>query len=307
MNTTQLRYFLELSQTLNYSAAAQRLYVTQPTLSRSIMALEDEIGAKLFCRENGNVSLTPAGQLLLRELQPIAMRYESLLQRVRAVGNGMAGELHIALSTEQQMPDTLLQAIKSFSNAYPNVEFLLSRMDTHFLMAAFQEETVDLAVGLEFTSQRNVPGNMPMEYVLLEQEQPCLVRSAVGKSPTTMTITTEECKQILSKTKLIFPSSKYLGDETADPMVPLREMLHQPELLPDIRYARDANAVALYVAAGLGVTIANKSHGITRENGVDVLEILGAEPYRKVLEYRTDSRNPILARFLESLTKRIHY
>lgn len=48
MNTTQLRYFMELSKTLNYSTAAQQLFITQPTLSRSIMALEDEVGAKLF-------------------------------------------------------------------------------------------------------------------------------------------------------------------------------------------------------------------------------------------------------------------
>lgn len=78
-------------------------------------------------------------------------------------------------------------------------------------------------------------------------------------------------------------------------------MLHLPELLPDVRYVRDANAVSMYVAAGLGVTIANKTHSITRENGVDVLEILGAVPYRKVLEYRADCRNPILARFLDRL------
>ena len=51
MNTTQLHYFLTLSQTLNYSTAAQQLFITQPTLSRSIMALEDEIGTKLFFRE----------------------------------------------------------------------------------------------------------------------------------------------------------------------------------------------------------------------------------------------------------------
>ena len=143
MNTTQLRYFLELAQTLNYSAAAQQLYVTQPTLSRSIMSLEEEIGAKLFYRENGNVSLTPAGRLLRQEVLPLSMRYEGMLRRVRNVGNGLAGELHIALSEEQQLPSSLLFAIKSFSAAYPYVEFRFSRMNTNLIRVASQEETLD--------------------------------------------------------------------------------------------------------------------------------------------------------------------
>ena len=79
MNTTQLHYFMTLSQTLNYSTAAQQLFITQPTLSRSIMALEDEIGTKLFFRENGNVSLTPAGKLMQEELKPLSARYETML------------------------------------------------------------------------------------------------------------------------------------------------------------------------------------------------------------------------------------
>lgn len=299
MNTTQLRYFLELAQTLNYSAAAQQLYVTQPTLSRSIMSLEEEIGAKLFYRENGNVSLTPAGRLLRQEVLPLSMRYEGMLRRVRNVGNGLAGELHIALSEEQQMPSSLLFAIKSFSAAYPNVEFRFSRMNTNLIRVAFQEETLDLAVGLEFVPRKNNTGMT--KFLLLEQERPCLVRAFTGEQGATMTITPRECQAILGKKKLVFPSPQFLGDQTADPVEPLREMLHLPELTPDVNYVQDANAVSLYVAAGLGVTIVNQSHSITRENGVGVQEILGAEPYRKVLEYRADCRNPILARFLDRL------
>ena len=263
------------------------------------MALEDEVGAKLFHRESGNVSLTPAGQLLLQDLEPLAIRYEGLLQRVRNLGNGLAGEIHIALSNEQQMPDALLRAVKCFSSAYPNVEFQFSRMNTGNLMTALREETVDLAAGLEFAGHEKAAQSAQYRFILLEKEQPCLVRAAVSKRQSAMLITTEECRRFLNKSKLIFPSPRVMGAEMANPVEPLREMLHLPDLMPNVHYVRDANAVSLYVSAGIGVTIANKSHSIAKENGVEILEIIGAEPYRKVLQYRTDSRNPVLGRFLE--------
>lgn len=301
MNTAQLRYFLELARTLNYSAAAQNLYMTQPTLSRSIMALEDEIGAKLFFRDSGNVTLTPAGQLLRQELEPLSVRYEGMLRRVKNLGSGLAGELHITLSNEQQMPEPLLSAVKAFGAEYPNVEFQFSRMDIQSIITALKEESADLSVGLVFDRQKSMLHGMAVESVLLEREQPCLIRAALGARPASMTITQEEAREILEHTRLVFPSPKYLADNTADPVASLREMLHLPQLMPEVQYVRDSNAVSLYVAAGRGVTITNKSHSITRENAVDVLEILGAEPYRKAIQYRADSRNPILARFLDQL------
>ena len=305
MNTTQLKHFLELSRTLNFSTAAQQLYITQPTLSRSILALEDEIGAKLFHRGSGNVSLTPAGQLFLQDLEPLAMRYDGLLQRVRNLGTGLAGELHIALSDEQQMPDVLLRGVKRFSAAYPSVEIQFSRMNTGDLMTALREETVDLAVGLGFIGYDRVTGGKLYEHILLENEAPCLVRAAANEHGDKMTLTTRECQRILERETLIFPSPKYLGDETANPVEPLRVMLRIPDLEPKTRYVRDGAAVSLYVSAGMGITIANKSHSLAHENGVEVLEILGAEPYRKVLQFRSDCRNPVLGRFLELLKEEI--
>lgn len=303
MNTTQLKYFLELSRTLNYSTAAQQLYITQPTLSRSIMALEDELGAKLFHRESGSVSLTPAGRLFLQDMEPLAIRYDGLLQRVRNLGSGLAGEIHIALSNEQQMPDSLIKAIKAFSADHPNVEFHFSRMSTAAMMTALREEAIDLSVTLEFVGNGQISHGFRLEGILLEKEQPCLVRASVKKEPSFLPITREECHRILSSAKLVFPSPKFVGDEMANPVEPLREMLHLPELSPNVLYIRDADSVSLYVAAGIGVTIANRTHTITKENGVDVLEILGAEPYRKILQYRADSRNPVLGRFLECVMK----
>lgn len=299
MNTTQLKYFVTLARTLNYSTAAAQLYVTQPTLSRSIMALEDEIGTKLFYRESGKVALTPAGELFLHDMEPLALRYGGLLQRVQNLGKGLAGTLHIALASEQQMPARLLDQIRVFSATYPAVELRFSRMDTSAIPMALMEETVDLAVCLDFGwMRRDAPS--PVEVLLLEEERPCLVRSATtSQSHGALIVTPNECMHLLENTRLIFPSSQHLGAGTADPVEPLRSMLHLPELEPTVIYVQDPDAVSLYVTAGMGVTITNCSNTIAQEKNIDLLEILSAEPFRKVLKYRAESRNPVLGRFLE--------
>ena len=68
MNTTQVKCFLALAETLNFTKAAARLYMSQPGLSRQISSLEQELNTQLFIRGQKGVSMTPAGALLAREL-----------------------------------------------------------------------------------------------------------------------------------------------------------------------------------------------------------------------------------------------
>ena len=71
MELRVLRYFLMIAREESITRAAQLLHVTQPTLSRQIQDLEDELGAKLFVRGNHRIVLTPDGLLLRRRAQEI--------------------------------------------------------------------------------------------------------------------------------------------------------------------------------------------------------------------------------------------
>ena len=62
MTTQQMEYFLALAQKLNFSAVAERFFISQPTLSRQISNMEQELNAQLFIRKNNTVSLTQAGE-----------------------------------------------------------------------------------------------------------------------------------------------------------------------------------------------------------------------------------------------------
>lgn len=71
MELRHIRYFLVLAEELNFSRSAERLHITQPSLSRQIQELEKEIGAPLFYRTKRQVTLTNAGKVLVKKANEI--------------------------------------------------------------------------------------------------------------------------------------------------------------------------------------------------------------------------------------------
>lgn len=75
MNTVQMEYFIKAAQLLNFTEAAEQLYVTQPSLSRQIIAIENELNMQLFIRKNNTVQLTQAGNVLYQGLKKVHKSY----------------------------------------------------------------------------------------------------------------------------------------------------------------------------------------------------------------------------------------
>ena len=297
MNTVQLEIFLTMAETLNYTTAARKLYMTQPTVSRNISSLEVEIGAKLFLRENNAVSLTPAGELLARELAPMQLQYADLLQRVKNRGAGLAGEIRLGVASEQQLPWNLLEAIRNFSAAHGDVEFQFFRMSADELSSALLDGRIDAAVQLGIR-EAELPSR---QAVLLAEEPACLAAARSADAPARRAITAEECREILGKTRLVFPRTPQAGalHDGIDPVRRLQQMLGLDALTADVQYIADASAIAFHVAAGLGVTVVNSGHTLARDPGIMLLELEGAEKFQKILLWYAEQKNPVFSRFLE--------
>jgi DNA-binding transcriptional LysR family regulator len=89
MELRQLRYFVAVAETGNISRAAQKMFLTQPALSRQVKALEYEVGQCLLERKAHSIRLTPAGETLLREARELFQRADQMLERVRAAGQSV--------------------------------------------------------------------------------------------------------------------------------------------------------------------------------------------------------------------------
>src|ERR1700756_4292754 len=90
-----LRYFVAVAEDLHFGKAADRLGISQPPLSQQILALEREIGARLFERTNRRVELTSAGKLFLKEASEIIRKVDSATALAERVHRGQLGELRI--------------------------------------------------------------------------------------------------------------------------------------------------------------------------------------------------------------------
>lgn len=120
MKLDYLREFLVLGDSLNYSAAAKKLFITQPSLSKHIARLEEELGVRLFVRDTHQVALTDAGKECLSEVRGIVEKYDDLIHRMEASNRGMSGTVRIGF-LNYTMGEYVSPVIERIEELYPNM------------------------------------------------------------------------------------------------------------------------------------------------------------------------------------------
>lgn len=144
MTLVQLRHLIELARTGSFSKAAQAVFLTQPALSRSVRALEGELGAPLFDRIGRRSELTPFGREVLARARQLVFEADELAERGRAMQIGQAGTLRIGLGAG---PAALLTTplLAHMAAHHPRVMLELTR-GTETLLQALRARTVDALV-----------------------------------------------------------------------------------------------------------------------------------------------------------------
>ncbi len=127
MTLNQLEYFCAVAEEKSISAAARRLHVAQPPISRQIAQLENELGVQLFLRGNKGMALTEAGQSLYQQSREIFRSVNTMVDQVRNVSDGMSGRLGIGIIFST-IPFAL-RHIRAYHDRYPQVELHI-RMGT---------------------------------------------------------------------------------------------------------------------------------------------------------------------------------
>ncbi|WP_440995343.1 LysR family transcriptional regulator [Arhodomonas sp. SL1] len=143
----QLRAFCFAAQSGSISRAAERLFLSQPSVSLQIQALERELGITLFERRGPRIRLTPDGETLYELAQPLVEGVDALPERFAARSQNLhAGRLDIAAgesTTLYILPDL----IRAFMAQYPEVHVKLHNLQGRELCQAIRQDEVDFAVG----------------------------------------------------------------------------------------------------------------------------------------------------------------
>ncbi|MFD1418669.1 LysR family transcriptional regulator [Companilactobacillus keshanensis] len=148
MEIRVLRYFIAVAREENITRAAAKLNITQPTLSRQLKQLEEELGVKLFERNKHKVTLTNDGLLLRRRAQEIISLSEKTKNEVSHSNEELSGEIAIG-SGELRSVDTLSKMIKSFQELHPDVSFNIFSGNSESIKDLMSQGLLELGLLME--------------------------------------------------------------------------------------------------------------------------------------------------------------
>ena len=148
MDLRVLRYFLMFAKEQSFTKAAEQLNITQPTLSRQLAALEEELGAKLFRRGGHSITLTNEGLLLKRRALEIVDLEDKILSEFKGGNEDIEGKITIGCG-EFNAVEILAKICKSYREKYPLVQFALHTGTADHISEMMNKGLVDIGIFLE--------------------------------------------------------------------------------------------------------------------------------------------------------------
>ena len=285
MNTTQIKYFLAVARTLNFTEAAKKLYISQPALSKQINVLEKELNMLLFIRDQTKVRLTPAGAVLLKELPKFEEHYDKIIHKANVANAGNDGELSIGILEGQMVGDTFTKIYGLFAQKYPNVSVRLVRDTFSGLRKQLDEGSIDLAITLNFDIL-NHPG---IQYEALEV---CPAIAAVAKTHPAAREHITSWNQLKEYSLIALTEDDcYASDKM------IIEDCKQAGFTPSILYASSLETAMLWTEAGMGICIVNTRNNLTQNPNIQLLTDLPCKDTLSVMAWKQENINPAIALF----------
>jgi DNA-binding transcriptional LysR family regulator len=281
-----LRYFLAVAEELNFGRAAERLNITQPSLSRQIQNLEKELSIILFERNQRQIKLTPPGQILLAEVEQILIRFDQGIQVVKRASRGEIGQLTVGFQGSS-VYDIIPISVKSFRDRFPDVEVIMQPMETSEQVIAIAENNLDIG----FVIPPITDANLKMEILLQEP----LVLALPENHP--LAAQSEIAIAALANEPLILASR----DRGCGLHEQIFEIYQRAGLSPNVVCAaREMQVMLGFVAAGIGIALLPSHVKNFQRTGV-IYRVLTPDAPIAGLGMAWKSNNPtaVLSAFLE--------
>ncbi|UYQ76135.1 LysR family transcriptional regulator [Glutamicibacter sp. JL.03c] len=243
MNLEQLRGFITIAEVGHFTHAAELLHLAQPSLSRQISTLEQELGSELFHRARGNISLTAAGQALLPRARRMLADEETIRSEMADLAGLRRGRVRLGA------PPTLCvslvaEVLDAFHDRYPGVQLQIFEAGSHRLLEQLGGGELDLA--LIVTSEHAVNDQHLQNLPLLEEELVVIDSLDRPRLPET----TELDLRTLAPVPQLAFSHSY--DLRASTMQAYKDAGFAPNIVVE---GGEMDAVLRFVERGLGVAV----------------------------------------------------
>ncbi len=155
MTITQLRYVLAVAEQQNFTKAAEKSFVTQPTLSMQIQKLEEELDIQIFDRGKKPIELTSVGKKIVEQARNIVNEAERMQDVVDQEKGFIGGVFKLGI-IPTVMPTLLPMFLKTFSNRYPKVQLKIEELNTDEIIAKINDGYLDAAIAATPLEQEKI-------------------------------------------------------------------------------------------------------------------------------------------------------
>ena len=297
MELRHLRYFVAVAENLNFTRAAARLHLAQPSLTRQIHNLEGEIGVRLLNRSKNQVALTEEGRAFLVDARRLLALATESVQAVQRLSRGETGQLNIAYSSNFNfalLPETL----GAFREAFPHVALNLFDMTPAEQFRALEVRKIDLG----FVGLRPPTSTRGLQWESIARHRTVAVLPARHSLARKQRVNLGELKTMffVGMSEKTHPGFRDWLCGTCQPAG------FTPRILQD---AESEPALMTFVAEGLGVTLAREHIKTLPHPGVAIRPL--APPVRTdyFIAWNRDNDSRALQQYVEivkSLTAPAH-
>ena len=177
MTVFQIQCFLSVAETLNFTEAANRLFIAQSSLSRNISHLEEEIGLTLFIRTKKYVRLTPSGTVLYSEFSKLLKLGQHALEKARNAELGETGSLCLGVLETQRSENFLPSRLGQLRKEHPNIQIDIISGTFRELREAVMDNRIDIALTLGFDMEDFNPDEVVFQPFFQSHPQCVISRS----------------------------------------------------------------------------------------------------------------------------------
>lgn len=243
----QIRFFLSLAQTLSFTKTAEIMYTSQPTVSRQIKFLEEDIGFDLFYRKTNGITLTPSGKILYEKLKLVAELIDTGLETAKNVASCENTELKIGCLITLDIDVFLADCFRLFNEKYPCVQFVYEKHGFKSLRQKLTDHELDLIFTLDFKSSIN--SDLEVSHVF-EAGGICVI----GKNDP-LAKKDDFCINDLSGRPVIC----LVDEESPRGLIGIKKICENHNLrYPSIIQVPNLDTVFFYVSAGYGFALLDK-------------------------------------------------
>lgn len=287
----QLQYFVAVAETRHFTRAADLVHVAQPSLSQQIKALERELGADLFLRARGNITLTDAGEALLPLARRILADADTARHEVQELVQLRSGRVRLG-ATPSLCTGLLPDVLRAFHHRYPGIRLLIEEGGSHDLVRELARGALDLALVV-----LPLPTPSPaLTTVELLREDLVVVSSPEAPAPGGRGRRTVRISDLETEPLVMFRHGYDLRELT---VAACRAEGFEPVFAVE---GGEMDAVLGFVRAGLGVAVVPRMVATRTGRGLRVTPLARPGLHRAIaLAHRSDVAPPRAARELQRM------